>query len=144
MTYNQAKAEIEKILTSMAMIRCVKNARPQEWLNNNEAAIFPLACYFLTGGSFNAGQEQEYSITVFFLDKSGQEFLYEGDVTSDQVMVASDFVNIMRAENKPYSVDTDISFDAVSGKFEDYLSGVSISFTMETDSRFGACDVPTK
>jgi hypothetical protein len=90
----------------------------------------------------NAGREQTYLIEMWFLDKSGVEGEFETDVVSDMHSVAADIISTLRKGSNPYTIDTSISWDAVSEKFEDYLSGVYLTFNLSIVSKFDACSMP--
>lgn len=125
------------------MIKTVKNRPPKEWLNKDDGAPeFPVCCYFINSGTFSKGREQDYSVQMFFLDKSGAEAEFEQDVISDQVGIAYDMVELIRGTRREYTIDDSINFNTISDKYEDYLAGVEISFTLTTQSDFDGCDVP--
>lgn len=143
MTYNQIVSSVRSLLESHAMIKTVKNELPTEWLKKTEI-VFPVCCFVINGGSFNKGRQQVYTLQMFFLDKSGQEVNeFEQEVISDQIGIAYDIVEMMRAD-KPYSIPDNIAFSTISdGKYEDYLAGCSLEFDIETQSDFDGCDAPT-
>lgn len=143
MTYNQLITTLQTLLESHAMIKTAKNVTPQEWLNRESQPVYPVATYSVNAGSFNIGHEQAYTVQFFFLDKSGAEAEYEQDVISDQVQTAGDIVALMRPGKKPYFIDENITFNAISDKYEDYLAGVELTINITTLSDFSACDVPT-
>jgi hypothetical protein len=142
MTYNQIVTEVETILTSHAMIKDVRFATPVEWLAWESEPVLPVALYYIDQGNFNIGRELTFSVQFWFLDKSGVEGEFETEVTSDQHQIAGDIINLMR-QKISYSIDDQIVWNALSEKFEDYLSGVTLTFTISTTGEFGACDVPT-
>ena len=144
MTYNQLVRTIRTLLESQAQIKTVKNATPREWLFVDEQQTYPIACFSVNSGSLNFGREQVYNVSLWFLDKAGLEGEFEQDVTSDQLQIAADIVSKMRNGANNYSVDTNISYNVILDKFEDYLSGVELTFNMNTTSDFDACDMPTK
>lgn len=125
------------------MIKTVKNELPTDWLKKTEIE-FPVCCFVINGGSFNKGREQVYAAQFFFLDKSGKEINeYETEVISDQVGIAYDIVELMRQENRPFSIATNISFETISdGKYEDYLAGCTLNIEITTQSSFDGCDAP--
>lgn len=143
MTYNQLITELASIAGSHAMIKSYRNARPQEWLLNNTAATFPCMLYWVTQGSFDKGNMTDYSVSIWLLDKSGQEYLYEAEVVSDMVGIGADVIGSMRDERKGYIIDDSVPYDIVSDKFEDYLSGIQMTFNVETYTGFTNCDIPT-
>lgn len=142
MTYNQVIKEIRTILESHAMIKSVRNATPREWLFASEQPVFPTACFAINSGSLNIGREQIFNISIWFLDKAGVEAEFEADVCSDQIQIAADIVSKLRNGANPYIISSSINYDLVLDKFEDYLSGVQLSFNMDTVSDFDACDIP--
>jgi len=142
MTYNQVVKEIDTLLKSHAMIKDVRFATPVEWLAWENEAILPVALYYIENGNFNIGRELTFSVQFWFLDKSGVEGEFETDVTSDQHQIAGDIINLMR-QKIAYSIDDQIVWTALSEKFEDYLSGVTMTFTISTNGEWSACDVPT-
>ncbi len=144
MTYNQVISTLQSLLESHAMIKTVKNATPKEWLNRNDGTPeFPVCCFFINSGVFSKGREQDYSIQFFFLDKSGTEAEFEQDVISDQIGIAYDIVEMIRGTRREYTIDDSVNFNTISDKYEDYLAGVEITFTLTTQSDFDGCDVPT-
>jgi hypothetical protein len=45
-------------------------------------------------------------------------------------------------QDRTISVDTNIRWDAISEKFEDYLSGVTLTFNISATGQFNNCDFP--
>jgi len=142
MTYNQLVTTLQSLLSSHAMIKTVKHTTPKEWLQRESQPIFPIATFNINNGSINVGAQQVYTVQFFFLDKSGLEAEYETDVISDQIQIASDIVNIMRIGSNAYFIDDNITFSAISDKYEDYLAGVELTINITTQSDFSACDAP--
>jgi hypothetical protein len=142
MTYNQVVKEIQTLLESHQMLHTVKFASPIEWLNWDDQPVFPLASFAINRGGLNAGREQTYQIEIWFLDKSGVEGEFETDVVSDMHSIAADIISTLRKGSNPYVIDAQISWDAVSEKFEDYLSGVYLTFNLSIVSKFDACSMP--
>lgn len=144
MTYNQLKKTITTLLQSNAMIKEVKFATPQDWLFATNQPEFPIACFMINSGSLNIGREQVYNVSFWFLDKAGMENEFEADVTSDQIQIAADIVSSLRtgSNSKTYLVDTNISYNVISDKFEDYLAGVNLSININTISDYDACNMP--
>lgn len=143
MTYNQIVTEIKTLLESHAMIHSVRFATPIEWLAWEGEPVLPVALFACNNGAMNVGRELTYSIQFWFLDKSGVEGEFETEVISDQHQIANDIVNSLR-QNKDLSIDTQITWDAISEKFEDYLTGVNFTLNISTIGQFNACDFPTK
>jgi hypothetical protein len=143
MTYNQVVTELQTILQSHAMIKTVKFASPLEWLNWDNQPVFPIACFTINQGSLNVGREQVYQINFWFLDKSGPEGEFETDVTSDQHSILADIISKLRSNIQDYGIDDNVSWSAVSEKFEDYLTGVQCTFNLTAVSQFDACSMPT-
>ena len=143
MTYNQLVKTIRTLLESQAQLKSVKNATPREWLFVETQPIFPIACFAINSGSLNTGREQVYNISLWFLDKAGMEAEFEPDVASDQLQIAADIISTMRKGSNNYTIDTNINYNFVLDKFEDYLSGVELTFNINTISDFDACDMPT-
>jgi hypothetical protein len=142
MTYNQIVKEIQTLLETHKMINTVRFATPAEWLNWDNQPVFPLASFAINRGGLNAGREQTYLIEMWFLDKSGVESEFETDVVSDMHLVAADIISTLRKQSNPYTIDISISWDAVSEKFEDYLSGVYLTFNLSVVSAYDACSMP--
>lgn len=142
MTYNQVIKTIKAILGSHAMIKSVKVASPREWLFEDSQPVFPVACFAMNSGSLNVGREQVYNLSLWFLDKSGIEREFEDDVASDQLQICADIISKLRNGANNWTIDDNITYNLISDKFEDYLSGVEVSFNMTTFSDFDACDIP--
>jgi hypothetical protein len=142
MTYNQVVNEIQTLLESHKMINTVKFAAPVEWLNWDNQPVFPLSYFAINRGGLNAGREQTYQIEMWFLDKSGVESEFETYVVSDMHSVAADIISTLRKGSNPYVIDPQISWDAVSEKFEDYLSGIFLTFNLSVVSAYDACSMP--
>lgn len=142
MTYNQVIKTIRETLESHAMIRSVKNAAPREWLFADDQPVYPICCFAINSGSLNIGREQVYNLTLWFLDKAGMEAEFEQDVASDQLQIAADIISKLRNDGNPWEIDDNISYNLILDKFEDYLSGVELTFNMLTISDFDACDIP--
>jgi hypothetical protein len=143
MTYNQVKKTIKELLQSHAMLRTVEMVRPQEWLNRTEAAEFPAAFFWVNTGTLNKGHDNDYTITFWFYDKAGMEYLYECDVVSDMLGVANDVVNKLRLGSNPYLVPDTVNYNVVSDSSEDYLAGVTFNIDFKTFSNFDSCDFPS-
>ena len=142
MTYNQVVQEIETQLTDHPMIHEVLFSSPTEWLNRNHVPSFPVSCYEINSGFLNTGREQIFRIVIWFLDKSGIEAEFETNVISDMHGVAYDILSKLRQQFHEYTISTQIAFNVVSEKFEDYLSGVRIEFDFTIVRKYGACEVP--
>lgn len=142
MTYNQVIKNIKAILASHAMIKSVKGATPREWLFADSQPVFPVACFAINSGSLNVGREQVYNLSLWFLDKSGLEREFEDDVASDQLQICADIISKLRNGANNWTISDNITYNLISDKFEDYLSGVEVSFDMTTFSDFDACDIP--
>ena len=143
MTYNQLITTIQSLLQSHAMIKTAKNVTPKEWLLRDEQPVYPIATFSVNSGSINKGREQIYNVQFFFLDKSGKEAEFETDVISDQMQTASDIISLMRGGRNSYSIDDNISFNAISDKYEDFLAGIELTINISTQNEFTGCDVPT-
>jgi hypothetical protein len=142
MTYNQLITTITSLLQSHAMIETVKYATPREWLLRDEQPVYPIACFSINSGSINIGREQVFTVQFFFLDKSGKEAEFENDVISDQIQIASDILNLIRTSRKNYSIDDNVSFNAISDKYEDFLAGIEYTINISTQNEFTGCNVP--
>jgi hypothetical protein len=92
-------------------------------------------------GNFNVGRELIYQMQFWFIDKSGVEGEFETEVVGNMHSVANDIVMALR-QDRTISIDTSISWTAISEKFEDYLSGVTLTFNLTTVSEFNNCDFP--
>ena len=124
------------------MIETVKYATPREWLLRDEQPVYPIACFSINSGSINIGREQVFTVQFFFLDKSGKEAEFENDVISDQIQIASDILNLIRTSRKNYSIDDNVSFNAISDKYEDFLAGIEYTINISTQNEFTGCNVP--
>jgi hypothetical protein len=78
---------------------------------------------------------------MWFLDKSGVEGEFEQEVISDQHSIANDIILALRRD-MTISIDDNITWTAISEKFEDYLSGVTLTFNFQTNGEFSNCDFP--
>jgi hypothetical protein len=76
------------------------------------------------------------------LDKSGVEGEFETDVISDQHQIANDIIAQLR-KDFTISIDTNITWNAISEKFEDYLSGVEFTITISTTDQYQLCSLPS-
>jgi hypothetical protein len=142
MTYNQLITTITSLLQSHAMIETAKHTTPKEWLLRDEQPIYPIACFSVNSGTMNIGREQVFSVQFFFLDKSGKEAEFENDVISDQIQTGSDILSLMRTGRNSYSIDDNVSFNAISDKYEDYLAGIEYTINISTQNEFTGCNVP--
>ena len=124
------------------MIQTAKHTTPKEWLLRDEQPIYPIACFSVNSGTMNIGREQVFSVQFFFLDKSGKEAEFENDVISDQIQTASDILSLMRTGRNSYSIDDNVSFNAISDKYEDYLAGIEYTINISTQNEFTGCNVP--
>lgn len=142
MTYNQIVQTIKTLLQSHQMINTTRFATPQEWLMWDEQPVFPCASFSINSGSINTGRELVYNCQFWFLDKSGIEGEFETEVISDQHQIANDIINSLR-KNNLLIVDSITNWNAVSEKFEDYLSGVEFTINISTIGEFDLCDFPS-
>lgn len=143
MTYRQIIKEIGDLLESHAMIKSVKNVTPTEWLNRDSQPDFPIATYTVNTGTFNKGREQSYQIQFFFLDKDGMENDFEPDIISDQMSIAFDVVEKLRGEKNDWYIDDNVTWNAVTSKYEDYITGVEVTINLTVQSSFDGCNFPT-
>ncbi len=143
MTYNQIINRLQSLLGTHPMINAVRFATPTEWLAWNEEPLLPVTLFSIVTGNFNEGREITYQVQMWFLDKSGVEGEFETDVISDQHQIAGDIILSLR-QDRTLVIDSNIVWNAVSEKFEDYLSGVNLTFTISTIGEFNACDFPVK
>ena len=124
------------------MIETAKHTTPKEWLLRDEQPVYPIACFSINSGTMNIGREQVFSVQFFFLDKSGKEAEFENDVISDQIQTGSDILSLMRTGRNSYSIDDNVSFNAISDKYEDYLAGIEYTINISTQNEFTGCNVP--
>jgi len=124
------------------MIKEVKNVTPREWLFRDSNPEFPVCCFSINSGSLNVGKEQIYNVQFFFLDKSGAEMEFEPDVISDQWQIAEDIIQMIRSTKRDYYIDDNITINAISDKYEDYLAGVEFTANIYNQRDFDACDAP--
>ena len=124
------------------MIETAKHTTPKEWLLRDEQPVYPIACFSINSGTMNIGREQVFSVQFFFLDKSGKEAEFENDVISDQIQIGSDILSLMRTGRNSYSIDDNVSFNAISDKYEDYLAGIEYTINISTQNEFTGCNVP--
>lgn len=141
MTLNQVINEITTICEGHAMIKEVKYVTPIEWLNKEGVPNFPLVNFSIDSGNYNQGRELVYRINLWLLDKSGQEGEFETEVISDMHKIGGDITNAMRQQFKSYSI-SNASWIAISEKFEDYLSGVKLTFDLSAQNMVDACNIP--
>ena len=143
MTYNQVVSTIQTILQNHNQINDVRFASPQQWLNWTNIPIYPVASYTINDGQYNAGRELVYRINFWFLDKSGVDGEFETEVTSDMLQIAVDVLNELRLQYNSYGISTNVSWTALSEKFEDYLTGINFNIDLSIVNVFTACDSPT-
>jgi hypothetical protein len=141
MTYNQVINKIQTLLESHPMINTARFDTPAEWLAYNEQPVYPAALFNINTGQLNAGRDMFFNIEFWFIDKSGVEGEFMQEVISDQHQIANDIVMSLR-QDKDISVDTSITWTAISEKFEDYLSGVTLAFNISATGKFSNCDFP--
>jgi hypothetical protein len=103
--------------------------------------VMPIALFNINNGQLNAGRDLVYSIQFWFLDKSGKDGENEQQVISDQHQLANDLVMALR-QDRTLTIDANVRWDAISEKFEDYLTGVTINFNIFTTGQFNNCDFP--
>ena len=115
---------------------------PKEWLGYNQQPTLPVACFYCNQGEINYPRELVYQFDLWLLDKSGVEGEYELDVISDMHSIANDIINTLRMDSM-MSIDTKVIFNAISEKYEDYLSGVFVQFNISVTGQFSMCDFPT-
>lgn len=142
MTYNELIKEITDRLEAHPQIRTVKNNPPKEWLLKDSQPEFPVCCFTINSGNINSGLEQVYNVQFFFLDKAGDEGLFEREVISDQLQICEDIILTMKSTKRDYFLDDSIQFNTIVDKYEDYLAGVETTFNITTQRSYDACDAP--
>jgi hypothetical protein len=142
MTYNQLVTKIQTLLQSHPMIHEVMFSSPTEWLFRDNQPMMPVANFVIESGSLNLGREMTYTTRFWFLDKSGVDGEFETEVISDQHQIANDIIAQLR-KDITIGIDSNISWTAISEKFEDYLSGVDLSITISTTDQYQLCDLPS-
>lgn len=143
MTLNQISSEIRQVLQNHALLNTVIKGTPVEWINRQEVPTYPVGSFDISSGLLNTGREQIYRIDIWMLDQSGKDGEFEDEVISDMHGVAYDVLAILRKATYPWQVSNQAQWQAISEKFEDYLSGVRISFDISVVRDYGACDTPT-
>ncbi len=98
--------------------------------------------FMLENVQHNKGRERIYQITLWLLDKSGMEGKYDTEVVSDSIETMADIVNKLRLGSNTYTIDDSITFEPIMDKYEDYLSGVTCTFSLTVNSKFDFCDAP--
>jgi hypothetical protein len=141
MTYNQIIKLITDTIESHPMVHEVLSSPPAAWLNSNNVPSFPSASFTIDSGSYNLGREQVFRIDLWLLDKSGTDAEYEQEVVSDMHGIGYDVIQELRSNMELVISDT-VGWEALSEKFEDYLSGVKISFDLSVIRNYGNCDSP--
>jgi hypothetical protein len=143
MTYNQIVEEVRGILESHAMIKEVRFSTPNEWINREGVPELPIALFAINVGGYLSAYQNQYNIEIWLLDKSGVEGEFETEVTSDMHSIGRDIVNALGLSSKPYTLSLPISWNAISDKMEDYLSGITMTLNVTTTGKFSYCDFPT-
>jgi len=144
MTVNQVIQEIKAVLQNHAMINTVLVSTPMEWINKGEVPLYPVGTFDISSGFLNIGREQIHRVDMWLLDQSGKDGEFEQEVISDMHGVAYDVVSILRKGGNPWIISDKVQWQAISEKFEDYLSGVRITFDFIVVRDYGSCDTPTK
>jgi hypothetical protein len=144
MTVNQVIQEIKAVLQNHAMINTVLVSTPMEWINKGEVPLYPVGTFDISSGFLNIGREQIHRVDMWLLDQSGKDGEFEQEVISDMHGVAYDVVSILRKGGNPWIISDRVQWQAISEKFEDYLSGVRITFDFIVVRDYGSCDTPTK
>ncbi len=142
MTYKQIVQLLTTTASSHRMIKDVRNATPIQWIYENGQPNFPLFMFMLENVQHNKGRERIYQITLWLLDKSGMEGKYDTEVVSDSIETMADIVNKLRLGSNTYTIDDSITFEPIMDKYEDYLSGVTCTFSLTVNSKFDFCDAP--
>lgn len=142
MTRNQVITELTTILEANAMLQSVVPNPPANWINWTEQPKFPCASFEISQGQYNAGRELGFQIEMWILDKSGVDNEFEKDVMNSMHLIGADVVNVLRQGFKNYSIDTNITWNKVEEKYEDYLTGVNFIFNLFSVNEYTACDVP--
>lgn len=142
MTYNQLVQSIQTTLSNHPMIHDVRFATPIEWINWQSEPTLPVALFMCSTGSFELGRQLSYSVQFWFLDKSGSEGEFETDIISDQHQIANDVISNLR-KNMNLSIDDSITWNAISEKFEDYLSGVELTLNIQYVDKNNNCEFPS-
>ena len=144
MTVNQVIQEIKAVLQNHAMINTVLVSTPMEWINKGEVPLYPVGTFDISSGFLNIGREQIHRVDMWLLDQSGKDGEFEQEVISDMHGVAYDILSVLRKGGNPWIISDRVQWQAISEKFEDYLSGVRITFDFIVVRDYGSCDTPTK
>ena len=142
MTYNQIVSKVQTLMESHPMVKSVRFASPTEWLFRDEQPMFPNCSFICNTGSFNFGRDLQYQFQFWFLDKSGVDGEYEKDVVSDMHGIANDLISVLRKDLQ-ITIDTSITWNAISEKFEDYLSGVTLTLNINITDSNPNCSFPS-
>jgi hypothetical protein len=142
MTYKEIVEDITAKLEAHPMIKTVMFNSPLDWLNREQQPEYPVACFTVNTGFFGSNRSLNYSINFWFLDKSGAEGEFETDVVSDMHLISNDVVSWLKRGDSEYIVDNQITWNALSEKFEDYISGITFTVNANVISNYGACDYP--
>jgi hypothetical protein len=144
MTYNQLVEEVRGILQNHAMINSVRFATPVEWLNYANNPDLPVALFAIGNGSFDRSYQMTYAVRVWLLDRSGPDGEFETEVISDMTSIGRDIVNALTLSSKPYATQLPIQWNALSEKFDDFLSGITFTAIIQTTGTNTYCDSPLK
>lgn len=143
MTYNQIIKEVRTILQSNAMLHSVRYATPSEWINYESDPQLPIALFSIENGLYESAYQNLYRITFWILDKSGAEGEFETEVISDMHNIGRDIVNALSLSSNSYTITMPIQWTAISERYEDFLSGVTFTISIQTSGKNTYCDFPT-
>lgn len=141
MTYKKLKNEIQALLEDHAMIKQVRFSSPLEWLYKDQKPEFPLCCFTLDTGNFEAGYIN-HDLKIWFLDQAGQEGEFDTEVISDQMGIAVDVYSWLKQSHLREWITNTASYVVVSEKFDDYLSGIELSLTLKVFQNYDTCIIP--
>jgi hypothetical protein len=139
MTLNQIKLKLQNLLEAHPQIQEVKSYTPQEWINWANEPKLATALFQIVTGQLNAGREIVYSCQFWMLDKGGVDNEFSDEVDSDMLQVLNDIILTLR-QDRTLIIDSNITWNLINEKFEDYLSGVTTTFNISTIGEYSSCD----
>lgn len=143
MTLNKVLDRVKAIAESHNMVNYYFFGDPSEFLSQDETVRHTSVLCTLSSASFNGDRESQtvIGLTLSVMDwASGDN---HQDIWSDTLQIAHDLLAALKDETaNDFFVDTDISLDPFSERFQDVLVGWTMTVNVTYDSPLNTCAIP--
>jgi hypothetical protein len=143
MTLNTVLDRIKAVAESHQMVNYYFFGDPSEFLNQNEQVRHTSVLCTLSSASFNGDRESQTSIGLTMSVMDWTTGGNDQDIWSDTLQIAHDILAALKDESvNDFFVDTDISLEPFSDRFQDVLVGWTMTLNIVFDSPLNTCAIP--